>query len=242
MIEVRKAGQPGTVSAISYLAGSKSKVANCFVNTDLYRSGYGKEERVDNLTVNLPQIIGAAAQSHLGILALLSIALSVLAYFFFSTSSEKVKVGIFALLFFGVTGFGVAMFWNSPISNKEVPGDAQPPLIADRNQISDGEVLQALKMVGVDFSVGEITLKEWLNNSDTLYPAISIELLKLLRGKRLVCPVYLDVVVYNYEQVADLVSPSRADTVDLARLKTALIMSYNTRYGMAVTDFDALIR
>ena len=97
-------------------------------------------------------------------------------------------------------------------------------------------------MVGVDFSVGETTLKEWLNNSSTLYPAISIELLKLLRGKRLIHPVYLDVIVYNYEQAAGSSSPSRADTIDLARLKTAVIKSYNTRYGVAVTDFDKLVR
>ena len=137
------------------------------------------------------------------------------------------------------------MFWVPklpPFSNKEVPGDAQLPIIADRDQIGDSETLQALKMVGVDFSVGEITLKEWLNNSNTLYPVISIELLKLLRGKRLKRPVYLDVIVYNYEQATDSVSPNKADTVDLAHLKTAVIMSYNTRHGMAVTDFDALIR
>lgn len=65
---------------------------------------------MSDLSANLPQIIGAAAQSQLGILALLSIALSVLAYFFFSAASEKVKVGIFAMLFVGVIGFGVAMF------------------------------------------------------------------------------------------------------------------------------------
>jgi hypothetical protein len=65
---------------------------------------------VSDLSANLPQIINAAAQSQLGILALLSIALSVLAYFFFSAASEKVKVAIFAMLFLGVIGFGVAMF------------------------------------------------------------------------------------------------------------------------------------
>lgn len=65
---------------------------------------------MSDLSANLPQIISAAAQSQLGILALLSIALSVLAYFFFSSASEKVRVGIFAMLFVGVIGFGVAMF------------------------------------------------------------------------------------------------------------------------------------
>ena len=65
---------------------------------------------MDKLTERLPEIITAAAQSHLGILALLSISLSVLAYFFFAKASEKVKVGIFVLLFLGVFGFGGAMF------------------------------------------------------------------------------------------------------------------------------------
>jgi len=65
---------------------------------------------MDKLFEQLPQIISAAAQSYLGTLALLSVALSVLAYFFFAKASEKVKVGIFVLLFLGVLGFGAAMF------------------------------------------------------------------------------------------------------------------------------------
>jgi hypothetical protein len=65
---------------------------------------------MDKLVERLPEIITAAAQSHLGILALLSVALSVLAYFFFAKASEKVKVGIFVMLFIGVIAFGVAMF------------------------------------------------------------------------------------------------------------------------------------
>jgi len=65
---------------------------------------------MDKLIAGLPDIITAAAQSHLGILALLSVSLSVLAYFFFAKASEKVKVGIFIVLFLGVFGFGGAMF------------------------------------------------------------------------------------------------------------------------------------
>jgi len=65
---------------------------------------------MDKLMESLPEIITAAAQSHLGILALLSIALSILAFFFFAKASEKVKVGIFVMLFLGVVAFGVAMF------------------------------------------------------------------------------------------------------------------------------------
>lgn len=65
---------------------------------------------MDALTQHLPAIITAAAQSYLGILALLSIALALLAYFFFAKASEKVKVGIFVLLFLGVIAFAAAMF------------------------------------------------------------------------------------------------------------------------------------
>jgi hypothetical protein len=71
--------------------------------------------------IDVSAIITAAAQSNLGILALLVVALSVLAYFFFASASEKTKVGIFAMLFMGVVGFGVAMFRSVP----------EPRLIAD---------------------------------------------------------------------------------------------------------------
>jgi hypothetical protein len=76
---------------------------------------------MDKLVERLPDIITAAAQSHLGILALLSVALSLLAYFFFAKASEKVKVAIFVLLFLGVFGFGVAMFRESHDSPVATP-------------------------------------------------------------------------------------------------------------------------
>ena len=62
---------------------------------------------------NLAEIIKAASQSNLGIFALLAIALAVLAYFFFSGTSEKIKTAIFTMLFFGVFAFGVAIFGNN---------------------------------------------------------------------------------------------------------------------------------
>jgi hypothetical protein len=85
--------------------------------------GTKTREKMEKLIERLPEIITAAAQSYLGILALLSVTLSVLAYFFFATASEKVKVGIFVLLFLGVFGFGVAMFrvsGDAPISPQPV--------------------------------------------------------------------------------------------------------------------------
>jgi len=95
---------------------------------------------MDTLAERLPEIITAAAQSHLGILALLSIALSFLAYFFFAKASEKVKVGIFVLLFFGVIAFGVAMFSVSVTANgsSDATAPVQPPLSEEARRLLAG--------------------------------------------------------------------------------------------------------
>jgi ABC-type transport system involved in cytochrome bd biosynthesis fused ATPase/permease subunit len=81
---------------------------------------------MDKLIERLPEIITAAAQSYLGILALLSVSLAVLAYVFFAKASEKVKVAIFVLLFLGVIGFGVAMFRVSAEASLSSPASADP--------------------------------------------------------------------------------------------------------------------
>ena len=65
---------------------------------------------MDQLFKSLPDVIKVAAQSQLGILALLVVALSILAYVFFAKATVHVRVGIFVLLFAGAVGFGVAMF------------------------------------------------------------------------------------------------------------------------------------
>jgi len=77
---------------------------------------------MDQLIKSLPDIIKAAAQSQLGILALLVVALSVLAYVFFAKARMKIRVGIFVLLFAGVVGFGVAMFRASDSGLPQAPG------------------------------------------------------------------------------------------------------------------------
>jgi hypothetical protein len=76
---------------------------------------------MDQLFKSLPDIIKAAAQSQLGILALLVAALSILAYVFFAKAAVKIRVGIFVLLFTGTIGFGVAMFRASDPSLPEAP-------------------------------------------------------------------------------------------------------------------------
>jgi hypothetical protein len=120
-----------------------------------------KDKEMEAITTRLPEIITAAAQSYLGILALLSVALSLLAYFFFAKASEKVRVGIFVMLFVGVIAFGVAMFRVSHDSATPAPAalskEAQILLkeaAADRS----GTILFERFGAGVDLHTNGVSL------------------------------------------------------------------------------------
>ncbi len=58
-------------------------------------------EVINDVVNQGPKIITAAAKSPSGVIALTILALSVLGYAFFSGASESVRVGMFALMFFG---------------------------------------------------------------------------------------------------------------------------------------------
>lgn len=116
---------------------------------------------MDKLVESLPQIITAAAQSYLGILALLVVALSILAFFFFAKASEKVKVGIFVMLFLGVVAFGAAMFRVS--NGTPAPSEAalsKEALILLQGAASDpsGTVLFERYGAGVDLHTNGVSL------------------------------------------------------------------------------------
>lgn len=101
-------------------------------------------------------------------------------------------------------------------------------------------VIQVLGRAGVDFSVAETALRTWLANpAYTPYPAISQ--MVLLRGWRLKAPVYLDVIVWNYEQVPGITSPRDVADVRPDVLKAAILEGSNSRYGTRVTDFGQLL-
>jgi len=94
---------------------------------------------MDKLAEHLPAIISAAAQSLLGTFALLSVVLSVLAYFFFAKAREKVRVGVFVLLFLGVLGFAAAMFRESAgASITSQPGVSAAPLSKEAKLLLKG--------------------------------------------------------------------------------------------------------
>jgi hypothetical protein len=101
-------------------------------------------------------------------------------------------------------------------------------------------VIQALARMGVDFSVPEADLRDWLANPlFTPYPAISQAL--LLLGRRLRAPVFLDVITFNYENTSGVISPRNVADVKLDVLKAAILEGSNVRYGTQVRDFEQLL-
>lgn len=104
-------------------------------------------------------------------------------------------------------------------------------------------VLLVLGKLGVDFSVPEADIKQWLaNRQSTPYPALADALLLVLDGKRLRQPVYLDVIAWNYEHGPGASSPRDVSQVDFTRLRAAVLEGYNTRHGQAVRDFHSLLQ
>ncbi|MEV4440855.1 hypothetical protein AB0K09_17910 [Streptomyces sp. NPDC049577] len=103
------------------------------------------------------------------------------------------------------------------------------------------DVVEALNRIGVDFSVAEADLRSWLANPlFTPYPAISQALLH--QGWSLKAPVFLDVIVWNYEHVPGAVSPRNEAEVNLDTLKAAVLEGWNVRYGTNVTAFEQLLK
>jgi hypothetical protein len=101
--------------------------------------------------------------------------------------------------------------------------------------------IQALAEMGVDFSVPEAELRSWLADSDsTPYPAISQAILQL--GRQLKAPVFIDVIVWDYEHTPGMVSPRNVADVKLDVLKTAILDGSNERYGTDVADFEHLLK
>ena len=100
-----------------------------------------------------------------------------------------------------------------------------------------------LRGLGIDFSVTERDLREWLANSEfTPYPAIASALLNLLRPRGLRQPVYIDVLAWNYEHTQGVRSPRKVDDVNVDVLKAAIVEGYNTRHGTNARSFAEVAR
>jgi hypothetical protein len=103
-------------------------------------------------------------------------------------------------------------------------------------------ILDRLAVADIDFSVAEVEITDWLNNPEfTPYPALAEALLRLLDGKSLRRPVFMDVIVFNYEHSPGNPSPRRVEDVDSSVLKAAVVEGFNTRYGKSVSKFRDLL-
>ncbi len=103
-------------------------------------------------------------------------------------------------------------------------------------------MLERLDVIGVDYSVPEADITDWLNNPEfTPYPALADSLLNLFDGKGLRRPVYLDVIAFNYENSPGNPSPRRSADVDVGVLQAAVVEGSNNRYGEAVSNFQELL-
>ena len=105
------------------------------------------------------------------------------------------------------------------------------------------DVLISLRQAGVEYSVSETQIRDWLGNRATPYPAVADALLKLLKAKPLRKPVYLDVVVWNYTH-ANGGSGDHAITsgINVDTLKKAVMAANHSRYGGEASTFESLLR
>jgi hypothetical protein len=74
---------------------------------------------------NIPEIISAAAQSRLGMLALLVILLAAVGYGLFRKAAESTRLVIFSMLFVGVCGFGVAVLRADSQGSPPAPNESR---------------------------------------------------------------------------------------------------------------------
>jgi hypothetical protein len=105
-------------------------------------------------------------------------------------------------------------------------------------------MLDRLAGVGIDFSVPEADITDWLSNPEfTPYPALAEALFALLGDSVLARPVFMDVIAFNYENSPGIESPRRVEDVDAAVLEAAVLEGSNSRYGESVSDLrDLLVR
>ena len=122
------------------------------------------------------------------------------------------------------------------------PSPALPP---KSSPLSAPQVLLlALKAANIDYSVSEAQILSWLGSSGTEYPTIATGCLTLLPHQRLKNSIALDVIVYDYKQVAGLpvekpLPPNHA--VNGQKLKQAIFLAYNERHGPSAQSFAAIV-
>ena len=78
-------------------------------------------------------------------------------------------------------------------------------------------------------------------SDERLQHALAAVLLKLLNGKSLRRPVFMNVIVFNYEDSPGKPSPRRMEDVKSGVLEAEVVEGFNTRYGKLVSKFRDLV-
>ena len=89
---------------------------------------------MNELAKSLPEIIKQSATSPLGILALMIIGLAILAFFFFRGASEKARLVIFVMLFFGVAAFGAVVMHQAAKTRRSEDANAENAPLAQEEK------------------------------------------------------------------------------------------------------------
>lgn len=103
-------------------------------------------------------------------------------------------------------------------------------------------LITTLEAVGVDFSVPRNDLVQWLEDPEfTPYPAVAAALIARLGPRRLRKPVYLDVIVFYYENSPGIPAPRKPQDVETTVLEEAVMKGFEVRYDEPVDKFDDVL-
>lgn len=139
------------------------------------------------------------------------------------------------------SGEGAAMTIRNAATGDTLTLDLNDPANPIRT-LTEGDPVSKLLALGLDYSVAEGDIRDWLGNSFTPYPSFAAALGGLLKGTGLRNLVYIDVVAFNYEAQPGATSPRSTAEVDRERLKAAIVEAYNSRYGTSVRRFEEVLR
>jgi hypothetical protein len=104
-------------------------------------------------------------------------------------------------------------------------------------------LMLSLERIGIDYSVSETDLRDWLGDPlHTPYPAIAEALLEILDGRRFKRPIFVDVIAWNYEHAPGVASPRKRRDVKDAVLRAAVLEGHATRHGDAAAEFASLLK
>ena len=138
-------------------------------------------------------------------------------------------------------GAGSAMTIRNPATGESLRLD----MTNARNPIrilTESDPLRRLLAHGIDYSITEAEMRDFISNPFTPYPALAAAIARDFPGGGLHRPVEIDVVRFFYEEVQGAASPRSVDQVDRQTLENAIISAHNNRYGEKVTRIEQIRR